>query len=27
MRTYESMFTPQERRQLMWLSPNQHFGF
>lgn len=27
LRTYESMFTPQERRQLMWLSPNQHFGF
>jgi len=27
LRTYETMFTSQERHQLMWLSPKQHFGF
>jgi predicted TIM-barrel fold metal-dependent hydrolase len=27
LRTYESMFTPQERQQLMWLSAKHHFGF
>lgn len=27
LRTYEAMFTPQERQQLMWHSARQHFGF
>ena len=27
LKTYETMFTPQERHQLMWASAQQHFGF
>jgi predicted TIM-barrel fold metal-dependent hydrolase len=27
LRTYEAMFTAEERHQLMWLSAKAHFGF
>jgi predicted TIM-barrel fold metal-dependent hydrolase len=27
LKTYEALFTPEERHQLMWTSAQQHFGF
>ncbi len=27
LKTYEALFTVEERHQLMWLSPKRHFGF